>query len=62
MRSEFEGPTREDYMRAKHFLDLLKHTEALTLQQKRTLWGQAVHGDVKAARRGYDRLMGREPK
>ena len=47
--------TREAYMRCNQFTDLLKRS-TLTEQQKRTLRGQALHGDLEGARKGYRRL------
>ena len=48
-------PTCEDYARANMFLRQLKESR-LTLQQKRTLRGQALNGDLNGARRGLEKL------
>ena len=39
------------------FLRLLKLTPTLPSQQYRTLRGQAIHGDIAGAEKGYARLM-----
>lgn len=39
------------------FLRLLRNTPNLTPQQFRTLRGQAIHGDIAGAEKGYARLM-----
>lgn len=44
-------------MQLSEFLQLLKKTPNLTPQQYRTLRGQAVHGDLAGAEKGYARLM-----
>ena len=52
-----ERPSRAHYARCNAFLNTLKKTPRLTYQQRRTLWGQAVHGDLDGAQKGYDRIM-----
>lgn len=48
----------EAYNRAHTFLKLLhKHDAELTVQQMRTLKGQALAGDVLGARRGLEKLL-----
>ena len=44
------------YLRINNFLNMLKHSKILTYQQKRILWGQATHGDLDGAMRGYQQL------
>lgn len=47
----------EDYQRAQTFLTMVKRSRTLTPQQKSTLRGQALHGDIEGARKGYARLV-----
>ena len=47
------------YMKAHAFLHELYLTEGLTKQQKSTLRGQALAGDLPGARKGLDKLLGR---
>ena len=55
-RTPTPKPPAENYVRAKHFSDIVRKS-SLTPQQKSTLIGQAVHGDMAGAQKGYDRLM-----
>lgn len=48
---------RDVYLRSKNFLDIVRKSEVLTPQQKRTLRGQALHGDLPGAERGLKRIM-----
>lgn len=48
-------PTSEDYARANMFLRHLKES-GLTHQQKKTLRGKALHGDLAGAWKGLERL------
>lgn len=48
-------PTSEDYARANVFLRRLK-ASSLTPQQKKTLRGLALNGDLSGARRGLEKL------
>lgn len=50
---------REVYVATMDFRRLLKRTKSLTAQQRSTLYGQALHGDLKGAMKGLDRLVGR---
>ena len=44
------------YVTVKPFLDMVRKSKTLTPQQKSTLCGQAIHGDMKGARAGYAKL------
>lgn len=46
----------QDFMAIRQFLKALKGSQ-LTAQQKRTLRGQAVAGDLEGALKGYQRLL-----
>ena len=48
------GP--EYFVNIQPFLYKLKHSITLTRQQRQTLYGQAVHGDIDGAMRGYEKL------
>lgn len=55
-------PKREqyppEYYRAAHnFTGIIKASKVLNYQQKATLCGQANHGDLEGAFRGYERIM-----
>ena len=52
-----ERPSRATYARCNSFLNTLKRSPYLTLQQRRTLWGQAIHGDIDGARKGFERIV-----
>lgn len=54
-----DHPSPDDYARAQAFRNILKQSNELTTQQKRTLYGQAIHGDLDGAWKGYKALMGR---
>lgn len=43
----------------KNFLNIIGHSKILTAQQKRTLRGQALHGDLDGAWKGYQTIMRR---
>ena len=51
-----EKASADDYLAAKMFLDRLAKVK-LTHQQKATLRGQALHGDLDGAWRGLERLV-----
>lgn len=51
--------SREDYTAANHIIKMIHASQYLTLQEKRTLRGQALHGDVEGARLGYENLLAR---
>lgn len=53
--------TREDYMRAHAFTVIVNDSPTLTAQQKRTLIGQARHGDLEGAQKGYQKLTSVRP-
>lgn len=53
--NHWRRPSREDYLRAYPFLKMLRRS-SLTPQQKATLRGQALHGDLSGAWAGYGRL------
>lgn len=53
-------PSRARWLVAKNFLDQITKSKVLTHQQKATLRGQAVHGDLEGAIRGYAKLCGRK--
>ena len=44
------------YVTIKPFMDMVRKSRTLTPQQKSTLCGQAIHGDLKGARAGYAKL------
>lgn len=54
-KSERVGQT--GYLRINNFLNMLKHSKILNYQQKRTLWGQATHGDLDGAMRSYRKMV-----
>lgn len=45
------------YVAIRAFTAMVKKTSVLTWQQKQTLCGQAMHGDLAGARQGYERMM-----
>lgn len=45
------------YCRAKPFIDMVMSSKLLTRQEKHTLRGQALHGDLAAARKGYENII-----
>lgn len=47
--------TPDDYLKAAMILRHIK-VSRLTPQQKRTLRGQALHGDIEGAWKGFERL------
>ena len=47
------------YIRAKNFLDTLKKCAVLTSQERSTLKGQALHGDIDGAIKGLERILRR---
>ena len=47
----------DDYLAARTFLERLGKAKRLSPQQRSTLRGQALHGDVEGAWRGLERLM-----
>ena len=48
------------YMRARVFIGMLqKHIDVVTMQEYRTLKGQALAGDIDGAYRGLDTLIER---
>ena len=49
--------SREAYARAQSFLNMIRTSKTLTNQQKATLRGQAIHGDLEGAMKGYQRLV-----
>ena len=53
LNTESDRVGRYGYLRINSFLTQIKHSKTLTPQQKRTLWGQATHGDLDRAMRGY---------
>ena len=61
--SDCFGPERECNMELNIFMKKLKDSkEKLTLQQYRTLKGQALAGNVMAAEKGLTRLLGKGRK
>lgn len=52
-----EEAARREYLRAKYFIDQVKKSRTLTFQQKSTLMGQARHGDLEGAKKGYRALV-----
>ena len=55
--AESDRVGRYGYLRINNFLNQIKQSKTLTPQQKRTLWGQATHGDLDGAMRGYAQLV-----
>lgn len=55
-------PSRSRWLAAKTFLDQIAKSRTLTHQQKATLRGQAIHGDLEGAIRDYAKLCGRKVK
>lgn len=49
--------SRATFLNAHNFLEMVKRSPTLTPQQKRTLRGQALHGDLEGAMRGYKTLV-----
>lgn len=48
------------YLRAHTFLTVLRgHLDAITMQEFRTLRGQALHGDIEGAEKGLHRILTR---
>lgn len=48
------------YLRANAFLTILRgHLDAITMQEFRTLRGQALHGDIEGAEKGLHRILTR---
>lgn len=52
-----QRPSAYDYIRAKHFTDMVKKSSMLTPEQKRVLHHKAVHGDVEGALEDYEKMM-----
>ncbi len=48
------------YLRANAFLNVLRgHLDVITMQEFRTLRGQALHGDIEGAEKGLHRILTR---
>ena len=48
------------YLRANAFLNILRgHLDVITMQEFRTLRGQALHGDIEGAEKGLHRILTR---
>ena len=48
------------YLRANAFLTILRgHLDVITMQEFRTLRGQALHGDIEGAEKGLHRILTR---
>ena len=59
-RREAEKVTPMDYLKVKNFLDRLKRaTELMSHQEFMTLRGQAVHGDIDGAEKGFRKVLER---
>ena len=54
--TDAERPSADDYLRVHNFCRNVKKSTALTWQQKKTICGQATHGDLAAAEKGYKKL------
>lgn len=52
-----ERVSRYGYLRAQNFLRMIGKSKSLTPQQKATLRGQALHGDLDGAMRGYEKIV-----
>ena len=48
------------FLSVDNFLGIIRRSKVLTSQQKSTLRGQALHGDLEAAYVGYQILMDEE--
>lgn len=57
MAEERELASREAYVDCQSFINEIKKSKALTFQQKRALYGQAIHGDLEGAWKGYRKLV-----
>ena len=59
-RREAEKVTPMDYLKVKNFLDRLKRaTELMSHQEYMTIRGQAVHGDIEGAEKGFRKILER---
>lgn len=48
------------YLKAHGFLNILRgHLDDITMQEFRTLRGQALHGDIEGAEKGLHRILTR---
>ena len=59
-RREAENVTPMQYLRVNNFLDRLKRaTKLMSHQEFMTLRGQAVHGDIEGAEKGFRKILER---
>ena len=58
MEKEYK-PTADDYLRAAMILRHIKESSTLTAQERKTLRGQALSGDISGAWKGLEKLTRR---